>query len=128
VSLFDADWFARLDAVLRGDAEYGIVSRHFDARVGFLVGAHEVSARFANGGVCEVAVEPKLGAGWSFAFQADPETWNRFITPLPPPLYQDIFSMIARLPEFHILGDRLAFMQNARAVQRATRLFREAGA
>lgn len=125
MTLFDRDWFARLDVVLRADPEYQVVSRYLDERIGFLVDEREVSARFAGGGVGEVAEQPRLLAGWRFGFRADAETWERFLAPLPAPLYQDIFSMISRVPAFQVLGDRLAFMQNARAIQRATRLFRE---
>ena len=45
---------------------------------------------------------------------------------LPPPLFNELFAMLMRVPEFKLEGDTLLAVQNARALQRFMSLMRGA--
>jgi len=64
-----------------------------------------------------------FGRQWSDLFM-----WRKFLSPTPPPLFQDFFAMLMRVPEFVLEGDSLVAMQNARALHRMMNIMREAGA
>lgn len=125
VRSFDGEWFAALDVVLRADPEYAVISRHLDRRVGFVCGQQASVVHFHSGGVDEFMSGPSAVARADFGFRAEPDVWDRFLLPTPPPLFQDLFALIARVQGFRVIGDELALMQNIRAVQRAMRLLRE---
>jgi hypothetical protein len=60
-----------------------------------------------------------------FGFRAPMAIWQKFLTPNPPPLYNDFFAMLMRVPDFVLEGDGLVAMQNARALQRLMNLMRK---
>src|SRR5207245_1694207 len=69
--------------------------------------------------------QPSFSATWDFTLAAPAEVWERFFQPVPPPNYHSVFAMLARVPTFHIEGDRLAFVQHAHLVRRLLELLRE---
>ena len=62
--------------------------------------------RLAGGGVAQ------------FTLAAPDAVWAKFLAPVPPRHHHAIFAMLARVPEFTVRGDRLAFLQHAHVVRR----------
>jgi pimeloyl-ACP methyl ester carboxylesterase len=62
--------------------------------------------RLAGGGIAQ------------FTLAAPDAIWAKFLAPVPPRHHHAIFAMLARVPEFTVRGDRLAFMQHVHVVRR----------
>lgn len=62
----------------------------------------------------------RLGGGGvpRFTLAAPDQVWAKFLAPLPPRHHHAIFAMLARVPEFAVRGDQLAFLQYAHVVRR----------
>jgi hypothetical protein len=106
------------------DAELALIGRHFTVDFLFQAGASRYVFRVERGQLVEIVPEPRFGTVWRFALRAPLEHWQKFIQPLPPPLFNELFAMLMRVPEFTLEGDTLAAMQNVRALQRLMSLMR----
>lgn len=53
-----------------------------------------------------------------FSLAAPEAVWANFLAPMPPRHHHSIFAMLARVPEFSVRGDQLAFMQHCHVVRR----------
>ncbi|RYI89106.1 MAG: hypothetical protein EON47_21750, partial [Acetobacteraceae bacterium] len=60
-----------------------------------------------------------LGAGGpEFSLSAPMAVWDKVLQPIPPRHHHAIFALRMRVPEFHIGGDELAFVQHCRPARR----------
>ena len=53
-----------------------------------------------------------------FTLAAPRSVWAKFLAPVPPRHHHAIFAMLARVPEFTVRGDQLAFLQHCHVVRR----------
>ena len=53
-----------------------------------------------------------------FSLTAPGSVWAKFLAPIPPRHHHAIFAMLARVPEFAIRGEQLAFLQHCHVVRR----------
>ena len=53
-----------------------------------------------------------------FTLAAPAAVWAKFLEPVPPRHHHAIFAMLARVPEFSVRGDQLAFLQHCHVVRR----------
>jgi pimeloyl-ACP methyl ester carboxylesterase len=54
----------------------------------------------------------------AFTLAAPDTVWAKFLAPVSPRHHHAIFAMLARVPEFAVRGDQLAFLQHAHVVRR----------
>ena len=78
-----------------------------------------------SGKITNVIHSPRIDTRAIFGFRASMTTWEKFINKTPPPLHNDFFAMLMRVPDFTLEGDSLVAMQNARSLQRMMNLMRE---
>jgi pimeloyl-ACP methyl ester carboxylesterase len=77
--------------------------------VAFAVG--DTSFTFADGGL-------QSGTTPQFSLVATDDIWAQFLAPVPPRHHHSIFAMLARVPQFAVRGDQLAFLQHCHVVRR----------
>jgi pimeloyl-ACP methyl ester carboxylesterase len=53
-----------------------------------------------------------------FTLAAPASLWAKFLAPIPPRHHHNIFAMLARVPEFSVRGEQLAFLQHCHIVRR----------
>jgi len=53
-----------------------------------------------------------------FTLAAPAGVWAKFLEPVPPRHHHAIFAMLARVPEFTVRGEQLAFLQHCHVVRR----------
>ncbi|MBI4184482.1 MAG: hypothetical protein HY521_10840 [Proteobacteria bacterium] len=121
-------WMAAFRERVNADAEMAVIGDWFTTAIGFDFGGVRYVVQVAKGKIGEVVAEPRLDAPAAFAMVAPLSVWRRFLSPKPEPLYHDFFAMLMRVPEFHLEGDTLVAMQNARALHRMMNIMRETGA
>ena len=119
-----SDWMARYVAALNGDPELRLVGGFFTCDVLLDFETVRYLVRVDGGTVREVVENPGYDRPWAFALRAPRHVWDRYLAPVPPPLYHHIFAMLMRVPEFRLEGDTLAAAQNIRALARMCDLMR----
>jgi len=119
-------WMAAFQDAVNRDQELALIGQHFTTSFLFQAGEARYVFRVEGGKLLQVIPEPRFDTAWTFALRAPLEHWLKFIRPLPPPLYNELFAMLMRVPEFKLEGDTLVAMQNVRALQRFMSLMRTA--
>ena len=57
------------------------------------------------GQITNIVHAPRIDTRAVFGFRAPMATWQKFISKKPPPLHNDFFAMLMRVPEFTIEGE-----------------------
>ena len=122
-----SDWMARYAAVVNGDPELRLVGGFFSCDVLLDFETVRYLVRVNAGSVPDVVENPGYDRPWAFALRAPRRVWERYLEPVPPPLYHHIFAMLMRVPEFRLEGDTLVAAQNIRALARMCDLMRGVG-
>jgi hypothetical protein len=124
----DAQWLREVARRVNEDAEMGVIGGQFDATISFTFGAERHDLVVRSGKVADLRHGRKLDWRSDFGFRAPEAVWDRFFQSPPPPLYNNVFAMIMRVPDFQVEGDTLVLAQNARAFTRFMSVMQEAGA
>lgn len=125
IAAFSDLWWEALAERCARDEEYGALSLHTDLRIGVRVDGEEVLVHLGSGGMSWRRRAAGLGPSWDVALSGPAAAWEGFLASVPPPGHQDLFSLLATVEGFEILGDPLPLLQHVRATQRWLRLFRE---
>ncbi len=121
----DLAWVEGFRDRVNNDAEMRLIGEWFTTAIALSFGETRYVLRLDKGRIVEIVAEPRLDTRARFGFRAPLETWRKYLSPLPPPLYHDFFAMLMRVPDFVIEGDSLEAMQNARALHRLMSLMRQ---
>lgn len=124
MSFPDLEWVRRFAAVVNADPELKLIGRFFTAEVLLDFDAARYLLRVDAGAVRDIVENPGYDRPWAFALRAPRHVWERFLRPVPPPLYHHIFAMLMRVPEFRLEGNTLTAAQNVRALVRMCDLMR----
>ena len=124
----DEAWFKDYQARVNQDKELSVIGNWFSTRFSITVDQARRVLVVDKGQITQVIMTPKFDSRPAFGFQAPMSIWGQFLTPNPPPLYNDFFAMLMRVPDFVLEGDGLVAMQNARALQRLMNLMRKEAA
>lgn len=124
----DFAWFEAVAAQMNGDAEMAAIGRHFTAAIAFTMGDVRHDLIVEKGKVIQVRDILRVDSRVDFGFRAPNEIWDTFLQKYPPPLYNNAFAMLMRVPSFRLEGDTLVFAQNARAVTRLLSIMQTQGA
>jgi hypothetical protein len=118
------EWMDRFARVVAEDPELRLVGRSFTCDVLLDFETARYLVRVQEGAVREIVAEPAWDRPWTFALRAPRRVWDRYLQPVPPPLYHHLFAMLMRVPEFRLEGNTLAAAQNIRALARFCELLR----
>ena len=122
-----SDWMARYAAVVNDDPELRLVGGFFTCDLLLDFETVRYLVRVNSGSVRDVVENPGYDRPWAFALRAPRRVWERYLEPVPPPLYHHIFALLMRVPEFRLEGDTLVAAQNIRALARMCDLMRGVG-
>ena len=123
---FSESWLREYQERVNADREMGVIGDWFSVAMSLVCDDRRAIVRFDGGRVAEVVCSPRLDVPSAFGFRASAAIWERYLAPEPPPLYQNIFAMLMRVPGFVLEGDTLVALQHARALLRAMTLLRPA--
>lgn len=124
-AFLSAPWFDAYIQRVNNDQELGVIGQWFDAPWFLIADQTRKVIRVQAGKITEIVHAPRIDTRTVFGFRAPLATWEKFISAKPPPLHNDFFAMLMRVPEFTLEGESLVAMQNARALQRMMNLMRE---
>jgi hypothetical protein len=121
----DQAWFSEFQARVNQDKELSVIGNWFTTRFSITVDDSRRVLVVNSGQITQCIMAPRFDSRPVFGFRAPMAIWQKFLTPNPPPLYNDFFAMLMRVPDFVLEGDGLVAMQNARALQRLMNLMRK---
>lgn len=118
------EWFDRYAKAVEADPEMQYVGKFFDADFVLDFGGREFLLAVRSGKIVDVKESPMPSDRWQFAIRWPVEAWQKFIQPVPPPMYNDLFAgMYESGLVFH--GDIKVLMQNIKALFRMLDVMRE---
>ena len=119
------EWFDAYVSRVNADPEMAAIAKWFNASWFLIADQTRKVICVEAGQITNIVHSPRIDTRAVFGFRAPMATWQKFISKKPPPLHNDFFAMLMRVPEFTIEGESLVAMQNARALQRMMNLMRE---
>jgi hypothetical protein len=124
---FSLDWMERFKMVINTDPELSWVGRFMNLR--FIWRIEEVQYLFVvKNGKVESVSSPTWNDSWDFELSGPVSAWEKFVQPVPPPMYNDVLGMVSKLPDCDLTGNRLVAMQNIRALTTMMNLARRVSA
>jgi len=127
VAFPDLDWMKGFQERVNGDREMAVVGTWFDTSFALTFEDTRYVLRVEKGRIVDIVPTPGLDVRSAFGLRAPGKVWRKFLAREPEPLYHDFFAMLMRVPEFHLEGDTLVAMQNARALHRMMNIMRGMG-
>ena len=124
ISFIDPARTADIQAAINCDREFRLASRHFSKDILLTVGAVSCLIKIRDGMVIEIKYQPTFVNPWSFFIKGAIDAWEKFLRPIPPPTYTDLYGAIARL-HFELGGDIEAAFAHFWAVTRMLEILRE---
>ena len=123
----DLDWFESWANKVNDDRVLRVIGRFFT--VNFVIGIddRDYLVVVREGRIQQVSEGVSTNMmGWQFALRAPSGSWSRFVQPMPPPMYNDIWAMAHPLHgKLKIEGDTKPFWQNLRALSWMLAVMRE---
>jgi hypothetical protein len=115
--VFDNGWVQSWQSLVNRDSVAKLYGKHFTADVMLEFGEKPYVVSFRDGQIAKVQNEIGPETTWQLALRAPAETWDKFIQPIPPPMYNDIIALSHRLHgRLKIEGDVKVMWQNLRAL------------
>jgi len=125
MAAFDTPWVERWQNMVNQDSVARLYGRHFTANVLMEFGDQAYVICFQNGAIAQVQHDIGPETVYAFALRGPKETWSKFIQPIPPPMYNDLWAMAHPLHgRLKIEGDVKVMWQNLRALAYALELMR----
>ena len=116
MAAFDTGWMEHWQALVNQDSVTKIIGRHLTTDVLLAFGDTTYVVSFVDGTIPKVSANIGPESTYAFALRGPVETWAKFIQPIPPPMYNDIWAMAHPLHgRLQIEGDVKVMWQNLRA-------------
>ena len=114
----DTDWIVSWAKKVNEDRVLRVIGKFFTANFVIGVDDKDFYIQVRNGRIEMVADEFNANLmGWQFALRAPASSWSKFVEPVPPPMYNDIWAMAHPLHgKLKIEGDMKAFGRTYRAL------------
>jgi len=121
---FTEPWLWDYQERVTRDREMQVIGDWFSVAMSLACDEQRAIVRFERGQVADFVCSPRLDVPCAFGFRGAEPIWERYLAPVPPPLYHNVFAMLMRVPGFVLEGDTLVALQHARALSRAMALLR----
>jgi pimeloyl-ACP methyl ester carboxylesterase len=125
------EWADSFKQRVNNDPEFVAVGKLMHVRFVWELGETRMLFVVEQGQIEDIRLDEEIifNDGWEFSLHGSKESWEKFLTPCPPPMYNDIWAMVVQVEDVELNGNRLAAMQNIRALSRLMALARtqEAG-
>ncbi len=108
------------------DETIGAMRKYFTCSYLLDMGDVRAIVRMHDGKVDDIDVEPEPLDAWDFALRASADTWRKFATPVPEPMYHGIWAASFR-SGMKLEGNLTVMMQNLRNLTAQLELLRKTG-
>ncbi len=115
---------AHVRDAINKDPEFKLASRFFSKDILLVVGDWKCIIKVREGVITEMKLNPTFMNSWSFFIKGSTETWQKFLQPIPPPFFTDLYGCISR-QNFELGGDIEAAFAHYWALTRMLDILRE---
>ena len=115
---------ASVCATVNADPEFRLASRQLSKDILITVGEVSCLIKIRDGAVVAINHDPTFMNPWSFFIKGSADAWEKFLQPIPPPTYTDLYGAIARR-HFEMGGDIEAAFAHFWSASRMLDIFRE---
>ena len=109
---------------INNDPEFRLASRFFSKDILLIVGEAKCIVKLSDGNVTEIKLNPTFMNPWSFLIKGSTEAWQKFLQPIPPPTFTDLYGCMSR-QHFELGGDIEAAFAHYWALTRMLDVLRE---
>jgi len=113
----------RLRKGINSDPEFQLASRYMTQDIHFAADDADCIVRVRDGVVTEIKLNPFLEP-WSYSIEGPIDSWRKFLQPVPPPFYNEIYSCI-EARTLKLVGNLEAAAAHFWALTRMMDIFRE---
>ncbi len=96
IGFIDPNKVERFREGINSDPEFKLAAQFMSKDILLGVGEAQCLVKISDGVITEMLVNPVSLEPPSFSIKASTEYWEKFLQPMPPPLFNDIFAAIAR--------------------------------
>jgi hypothetical protein len=115
---------AHVRDAINSDPEFRLASRFFSKDILLIVGEAKCIVKLRDGNVTEIKGNPTFMNPWSFFIKGSAEAWQKFLQPIPPPTFTDLYGCMSR-QHFELGGDIEAAFAHYWALTRMLDVLRE---
>ncbi len=123
VCFLDPNGIAHLCEAINADAEFRLASRFFSQDILLVAGDAGCIVKVREGVVQDIRLNPTFMNPWSFCIKGSADAWERFLQPIPPPTFTDLYGCVSRR-HFELGGDVESALAHFWAVTRMFEIFR----
>lgn len=120
------EWARAFREATERDETIQSMAKHYTCSFLLDMGAAKAIVRMHDGKVDEIDVSPGPLEQYDFAIRASAETWRKFATKTPPPMFHGIWAASFR-EDMKLEGDLTAMFQNLRNFTVQLELLRQTG-
>ena len=124
ICFLDANELENVRNSINDDPEFRLAARFMSQEI--LIGAGDarciISVR--DGHLTEIRLDPARVDAWDFSVEASPESWEKFLQPVPPPFYNGLYAGMMR-QTFKLEGNLEAAFAHFWALTRLLDIMRE---
>ena len=126
VETLSKKWADNLKQKINTDPEFAVVGKWMHVRFVWELGETRMLFVVKEGKIEDIKLDEEItfNDSWEFSLHGSKESWEKFLAPCPPPMYNDIWAMVVQVEDVELNGDRLVAMQNIRALSRLMALTR----
>ncbi len=124
IRFIEPSQLAQLQQAINGDAEFNRASRFFSKDILLVVGEIKCIVKVRGGVIAEIKPKPTFMDPWNFFIKGSVEAWEKFLRPVPPPCFTDLYGCISR-QNFELGGDIETAFAHFWAVNRMLAIFRD---
>ncbi|WP_019119755.1 hypothetical protein [Brevibacillus massiliensis] len=121
---FSPEWMKVFQTAANRDPELSWIAKHMNCRFLWKIGCCSYLFQIEGGKIISIA-EPTWNDSWDFNIEGPKEAWDKFIQPVPPPVYHDLLGIVTRIQDCCLNGNRLMAMQYMRSLTRMFTVARE---
>lgn len=119
-------WTEEFRTATETDETIGAMAKYYTCSFLLDMGETKVLVRMHDGKVDELTVNPAPLDAYDFAIRASADTWRKFATPMPEPMFHGIWAASFR-QDMKLEGDLTVMMQNLRNLTVQLELLRRTG-
>ena len=124
IRFLDPNEIAHVQEAINGDPEFRLASRFFSKDILLGVGDSGCLVKVRDGIITEIKLNPTFMDSWNFFIKGSAEAWQKFLQPLPPPRFADLYGGVS-CKNFELGGDMEAVFAHYWALTRMLDVMRE---
>jgi hypothetical protein len=124
IRLLDADGAKEFRTLINADPEFKLISRDMTLSLSLEMGSEQRLINFRDGKALKIERFVALTESIDISIRGPTEFWQRMLSPLPPPGFQNLYAAV-RFRKCEVIGNSELFFAYYAAITRMIELLQE---